>query len=498
MAATDVLAQPPAPSSATDWLSQAQTATQNQQGMAKAEQTEMAGPMGKAQTQLAGPRPSPPQLQQQPKPPDDEFGKDVSGWLAVGSLLAAIGGAATRQHMTTAFGAFGAFGKGISEGQLKKSEEAFKQWRAASDAATQNNRAMIDEYNTVLADRKLGIDEQMQQIQLIATKYKDPMPAEAAAAGNFTLIAQLQERKIEADRTHQDAVDALAQKHDEFMQSLTDGLDKAGLNTPAGQKRYADWIKTLSPEEAKKARDVLEITHPQLKIAEEKNTATAMDPGTIQTLAQRLVAGDKSASQNLGYGMNPNKKALMDAATKLAKEKWGDKAGEEWAANNAEFMGIQAGERTTGTRAANIGMGVAELTRFIPLASEASAKVDRTKYPSLNAANQAVVKGTGDEAIIRFIDANNAIINAYSQVVTRGGQPTDSARALAQEVLSTAYSKGQYKAGLDQLMKEAQAAKQAPGDVRGELRGAVTGNTPTPTAPSSGGGDAGWKVEPVQ
>ncbi len=71
-------------------------------------------------------------------------------------------------------------------------------------------------------------------------------------------------------------------------------------------------------------------------------------------------------------------------------------------------------------------------------------------------------------------------------------------RALAQEVLSTAYSKGQYKAGLDQLMKEAQAAKQAPGDVRGELRGAVTGNTPTPTAPSSGGGDAGWKVEPVQ
>ncbi len=335
MAATDVLAQPPAPSSATDWLSQAQTATQNQQGMAKAEQTEMAGPMGKAQTQLAGPRPSPPQLQQQPKPPDDEFGKDVSGWLAVGSLLAAIGGAATRQHMTTAFGAFGAFGKGISEGQLKKSEEAFKQWRAASDAATQNNRAMIDEYNTVLADRKLGIDEQMQQIQLIATKYKDPMTAEAAAAGNFTLIAQLQERKIEADRTHQDAVDALAQKHDEFMQSLTDGL---------------------------------EITHPQLKIAEEKNTATAMDPGTFQTLAQRLVAGDKSASQNLGYGMNPNKKALMDAATKLAKEKWGDKAGEEWAANNAEFMGIQAGERTTGTRAANIGMGVAELTRFIPLA----------------------------------------------------------------------------------------------------------------------------------
>ena len=160
-------------------------------------------------------------------------------------------------------------------------------------------------------------------------------------------------------------------------------------------------------------------------------------------------------------------------------------------ANKAELAGTTAGERTLGTRTANLGIGLQELKQFTPLALAASEKVNRTQFPTINAMQQAVLKGTGGEDIIRFVNANNAMINAYAQVISRGNAAlTDSARHMAQEVLSTAFSKGQYRAGADQLMKEAEAALKAPAAVKSEMRAGMTGQ-PAAQAPQVGQYKAG-------
>lgn len=169
-------------------------------------------------------------------------------------------------------------------------------------------------------------------------------------------------------------------------------------------------------------------------------------------------------------------------------------------ANKVQLAGDTAVSRTAGTRGANIDIGVQELQRFAPMALAASQKVSRSKYPDINAMEQAVSKGLGDADIVRFVAANNALVTAYSQVIARNGTPTDMARSMAKEVISTAFNNGQYAAVVDQIMKEAKGAQEAPGAVRKDLRANVAGQgapaVPEPAAARpSATGPNGEKVE---
>lgn len=507
MAATDTLSAPPQPSSATDWLKQQGGMLEQQEAEAQKEKQEMAPGLSSTQQQMDQPRPSPPGLQAAPDQPKSGLNEDVSGWMAAASVMAAIAGASTRQHVTAALRAFGGFGQGFSKGQLAKADDAYKQWKAANDSVIENNQSVMEEYHEALADRKLGIDEQMQQIQLIAISHKDAIMADAAQARNITLVGNLLERQDKAQADLQQKYDSLSNKWDQFKDTFEakygsfatfdQNNEAAGkmfnqLYPVVDQKSGARQGVPPGTDPAKFYQDWFQNQWPKMKESMGGGGASgALDDKSIDMLADQRIAGDKSALTGMGYGAiaQQNKAKLQQAIQKKLSEQ--GLTGGDLAAKTAEFMGTQAGERTLGTRSANIGMGIAEMQKFVPMAVQLSNQVDRTQFPTMNAAMQAANKGTGGEAIVRFIAANNAIINAYSQIVTRGGQPTDMARGLAQEVLSTAYSKGQYAAAADQLMKEAAAAQQAPGAVRGEMRGAVTGQPqPTTAAPTGGGSQA--------
>jgi len=92
----------------------------------------------------------------------------------------------------------------------------------------------------------------------------------------------------------------------------------------------------------------------------------------------------------------------------------------------------------------------------------------------------AVEQGTGDENVVRFGIAVNSLINIYARAINPVGQVTVSDKDHARELLSTAWSKGQFRNGIDQLQLEMNAAYKAPGAVRKELRNAVTGKESTP------------------
>ena len=210
-----------------------------------------------------------------------------------------------------------------------------------------------------------------------------------------------------------------------------------------------------------------------------------LDQDTLDSMADQYLAGDKSALTGLGYGNigAENRAALRKTIQQRAKAAGMD--GKDIAARIAEFTGITAGERTLGTRAATLGLALNEAKAFVPLALDLSDKIDRTQFPNFNSIELAVEKGTGDENVARFNVANRSIISLYSQVLRRGGVPSDQSDREAQELLQTAYSQGQYKAAVDQIMKEANAAQASPAAVRSELRGAITGRpsetTPPPT-----------------
>lgn len=192
----------------------------------------------------------------------------------------------------------------------------------------------------------------------------------------------------------------------------------------------------------------------------------------LRFAAEQYWAGDPSGVQ--GYGRNPRARAaIAEMVTKVGRER--GKSAADLAAATAEYQGIKAGQRTLGTRQANIDMAVTEALNVMPIALQASEKVDRTKYPTLNAVLLAAQKGTGDEAVVQLASATNSMVNIYSRAISPSGTPTVSDKEHAREILSSAYSKGQYRAAIDIMKREMEAAKAAPGQVREELSRATTG-----------------------
>lgn len=194
-------------------------------------------------------------------------------------------------------------------------------------------------------------------------------------------------------------------------------------------------------------------------------------------MAGQYLSGDKSIFQNLGRGQqgSENIVRLRRAVHSVAND-MGMKP-EEITAKMAEFEGIKAGQRTLGTRTANIEMAVTEAQNIIPIALEASKEVDRSKYPTLNALQLAVQKGTGDEKAVRLAAVTNALINTYSRAISPTGTPTVHDKEHAREVIDKAYSQGQYASVVDLMKQEMEAARKSPGQVRDHFRDAVTGKT---------------------
>ena len=213
---------------------------------------------------------------------------------------------------------------------------------------------------------------------------------------------------------------------------------------------------------------------------------------TVSTMAEQYLAGDRTVMQNLGRGAQGSQN-IVKLRGEIAK-KMGEQgvSGSDMATKMAEFEGLKAGERTLTQRTANIGMRVTEAKMFAPLALAASEKVDRTQFPTLNGLIMAAEKGTGDENVVRLGVATQSLLNAYAAAVTPTGTPTEGAQNRAHELLDKAWSQGQFKSAIDQLMIEMNAASKSPGIVREEFRNigkGKAGEAPgqaAPTAPPVG------------
>lgn len=214
--------------------------------------------------------------------------------------------------------------------------------------------------------------------------------------------------------------------------------------------------------------------------AEAKRVANAvLDDDTIHDMADQYLAGDRTVMQNLGRGAQgaENIVKLRQAIAQHARSAGVDPAGIVNKFN--EQAGALAGQRTVGARAANISLAANEANNMIPIALEASDKLPRTQYMPWNQMVQTVQKGTSSPELASFVAATNSLVNSYVRAVSPSGVPTDAMRQHAYDMLNAAQGPEAYKAVVATMQKEMQAALQAPGQVKAELR---KGNEPTAAA----------------
>jgi hypothetical protein len=211
-----------------------------------------------------------------------------------------------------------------------------------------------------------------------------------------------------------------------------------------------------------------------------------------QKLAERLVAGDKSGLQGLGYGAPgaANRALVTNIAAKLAEER--GITGEDWARHNIEFQAQARGASNLGQLESRMVAAISKAQQTAPRVLETSSAVDRTKYPTLNSAILAAEKGTGDEKVLRFGIAVETFIANYAAALGQGATVmTDNARQRASKLLETSYSKGQVASAIDQLRVEMQSELRG---VRGSMDKYLDKNPEPKSIESKGSEPEGFRA----
>lgn len=202
----------------------------------------------------------------------------------------------------------------------------------------------------------------------------------------------------------------------------------------------------------------------------EDGAEATLDDQTVKAMAAQYLAGDKSVLQNLGRGAQgaANIVKIRQEITQQAQN-----AGlnaKDIVNNFNEQAGNLAGQRSIGTRAANISLAANEANNMIPIALKASEAVPRGEWMPWNKMVQAYQTGTSSPELARFVAATNSLVNAYVRAVSPSGVPTDSMREHAYSMLNSAQSAKAYQAVTSIMQDEMKAALQAPEQVRKELR----------------------------
>lgn len=173
--------------------------------------------------------------------------------------------------------------------------------------------------------------------------------------------------------------------------------------------------------------------------------------------------------------VNSRTAQLFEAALQIDPEA-------DLSAINIDQLGAAAGARTAGTTKANIGIASDEANRMIGVLRDIIPTVNLTDYPSINAVQNAVSKGTGGVEVVKLNTAINSLINSYARAINPRGQPTVSDKNHAREVINNAMSKGQLAGTLEVMQQEMQAALGAASAAPG-ARGKAGGETPAAGTP---------------
>lgn len=212
---------------------------------------------------------------------------------------------------------------------------------------------------------------------------------------------------------------------------------------------------------------------------------TPAEQDAADLVADRYIAGDSSALIGLGRNQKLMTAVLTSIAAK-AKAKGID--ANELVQRGMENVAEKRAQQIVGAQKGKIGMAAAEAYTMTDIVREYSDKIDHTEYPTINAIQNAIARGTGDTNIVQLNAALNGLINTYARAINPNGQPTVADKTHAREVIDAAYSNGQIDAALDVMAKEMEAAKASGSSFQKTLRGERQkqyGTNPPAAAPAA-------------
>lgn len=396
--------------------------TSGAQAVVAKEQAAMQPAIQRMQQESAKPMPAPPETQKAPEAPNNnQFAENGQEWVTALSVFAGLAGAFSRGHATTALNAFGSGVKGFQEGNQRMLDESHKEWEENNKAIQENNKALNDKYNTILENRKLTEQEQINQINVIAAQYHDPLMLESKT---IDLKAKIMEIREQAASRLQMAALRMQEHKDLF--DYTQAAKKRDNETPSISEDAADFAADAYLKEGARA-------------------------------LQAYGRGNK-ATANLSY--------IHDKIVEKAKER--GITGTDMAKIEQDFAAGMTEARAIATRSAPAKIAVKEMDKLATPMVESIKALDPTEFPDWNSIQNAMSKKTGGPKVVRAALAVQEFKTAFTNLMVRNGVPTDAARAKTDELFNTNFSLEQIEAVRDQAKISGAAVLDAIAEAKGE------------------------------
>lgn len=363
----------------------------------------------------------------QPKPVIDA--KDYEA-LSYGLIaMAMIGGVASQGRWLEVGAALNGALDGYLKGNLQLAQKHYQDYEQQFKGAVAKEAQANREFEDILRDRHMRIQDQINQYRIVAAKYDRQDALVAAQSRSLDAMwRSLESRKTALARleeNHNNAAGLLALRRDVLdskkpTQAGTAGLSERYQTDPTYKKNVDYWAALLQMGGNLPARFA------------QSGAGKLMMPDILQVVP------------TIGGG-NPA----------------------DMTANRLSQRELTAEANKIGTQAAAVKIATAELKRFIPPAEEAVAAVPRTAWRPIN---ELIQKGenTWSPEQGRLVLANRSVLNAFAQLIQRGA-PTVHSLSEAEALLNTADSPAVYKAKMKQLMVEAEQAEAGLQDAREEM-----------------------------
>lgn len=361
------------------------------------------------------PLPSLPRYQDIPPSPQHEFSDTINVFKNPAVVLATLGSLFTRAPLTAAMNAGGAAMEAYHKGDQETAQLKQKEWEQAARQAEQQNKIELEKYKEAWERRDVDVKQKFAEMAALAAGYKDSLINAAVASGNIDVVEKILVARETAQIRNTQALELYKEKQ--------------------------DLIAKLKP----------------------------LDSETADFMARQLIEGNTQQLTGL-FRSQGAKTQVEEQARRILTEERGmsNQQAAEYVVRKAQGLaGIRAGAQALGRREAQVIGAATTAQATAPRVIEASENVSRTQFPSINRIILMAQQGTGGENVIRLGIAINTFVNNYARALGAGNAVlTDSARREALENLQAAWSKGQIRVAIDQMLN-----RELPSEITGAKMG---------------------------
>lgn len=391
------------------------------------------------------PSATPPQLEKEPELKNFQ----TDPWQSFGSfagVLATVGSLMTRRPLTNALNAGAAVMNAKSKGDYESYKSAFDRWKISSDNAYKMadwNQSQVKDLYERLKDNHSDLTAEME---VLAKATQDPGLEHAIKAMDLQNAVASRDKAVIGLNKERDAIQL---QHDLVTDKVQDWKEKNGVTE---DKNVPSKVFHDSQLEAK--REV------EAKGSQVQGPVTWSE-ASIEKAADGIHGGLRPNIAVPGLGKNnPNR----DAAVARWAEKYPD---DDMADIESGYAGKTSEARAVGTASGKLTLSANLLDKALPLARDAVKKVDLTRFPSINALENAARTHTGNPELAAANTALQTVMSDYSALIARNGTSTDATRGAARELVNQNMAKGQLNAVFDQMEKEKDQILEGVKETRG-------------------------------